>query len=97
MRLITLLPRHWRPWLLVLLLASAAPAGARPVVDATGRTVDVPDRIERIMPAGPPAAVLIHTLAPEKLIGWPHRPSPEARAFLDRSAGERPELPPLMR
>jgi iron complex transport system substrate-binding protein len=84
-------------WLLVLLLAATAPASGRLVTDATGRTVDVPDRIERVMPAGQPAAVLIYTLAPEKMIDWPHRPSPEARAFLDHSAGERPDLPPLMR
>jgi len=92
-------PRTHLPygWLLVLLLASTAPAGARRAVDATGRTVDVPDRVERVMPAGQPAAVFIYTLAPEKMIGWPHRPSPEARAFLDHSADERPDLPPLMR
>ena len=65
---------------LALLLLFAAPADARSVVDATGRTVEISDRIERVMPAGPPAAVLLYTLAPEKLIGWPHAPGPAAKS-----------------
>jgi iron complex transport system substrate-binding protein len=90
---------HRRPngWALLLLLVFAAPACARPVVDATGRTVEVPDRIERVIPAGPPAAVLIYTLAPEKMIGWPRAPSPAAKALLDQSYADLPELAPLMR
>jgi iron complex transport system substrate-binding protein len=42
---------------LALLLLFAAPADARSVVDATGRTVEIPDRIERVMPAGLPACL----------------------------------------
>jgi iron complex transport system substrate-binding protein len=66
MRLVTQLRRTCRSWVLVLLVGFAGPAGARSVVDARGRSVDVPDRIERVMPAGPPAAVLIYTLARRK-------------------------------
>jgi len=77
---------------LALLLLFAAPADARSVVDATGRTVKVPDRIERVMPAGPPAAVLLYTLAPEKMVGWPHSPSAAAKAFLEPSAAALPEM-----
>jgi iron complex transport system substrate-binding protein len=88
-----------RLWLvlLTLLLLTCEPSQAREVMDATGRTLAVRDRIERVMPAGGPAAVLVYTLAPDKMIGWPHTPSPEARALLQPPAGERPELPPLMR
>ncbi|MBV9811525.1 MAG: iron ABC transporter substrate-binding protein, partial [Acetobacteraceae bacterium] len=49
-------------WLLVVLVAlvlRAAPAMAVDVVDATGRTVAIPDEIHRVLPAGPPAAVLL--------------------------------------
>jgi iron complex transport system substrate-binding protein len=87
----------WLSEIAVLLLASVMPASARSVVDATGRTVEIPERIERVMLPGPPAAVLIYTLAPEKMIGWSHKPSPEAGAFLDPAAADRPELPPLLR
>jgi iron complex transport system substrate-binding protein len=65
-------------------------------VDATGRTVQVPDRIERVMPAGPPAAVLLYTLAPEKLIGWPHAPGPASKNLLGPSFADLPQLAPLV-
>jgi iron complex transport system substrate-binding protein len=81
----------------VLLLAFVTPASARSVVDATGRTVEIPDRIERVMPAGQPAAVLLYTLAPEKMIGWPHSPSPAAKNLLGPSFAGLPEVAPLVR
>jgi iron complex transport system substrate-binding protein len=92
-----LLQRCRGGWALVLLLAFTAAACARSIVDATRRSVEVPDRIERVMPAGPPAAVLIYTLAPEKMIGWPRAPSSAAKVLLGQSAADRPELAPLMR
>jgi hypothetical protein len=46
----------------VLLLAFVTPASARSVIDATGRTVLVPDRMERAMPGGLPAAVPVDNL-----------------------------------
>jgi iron complex transport system substrate-binding protein len=73
------------------------PASARSVVDATGRTVEIPDRIERVMPAGPPAAVLLYTLAPEKMIGWPHAPGSAAKGLLGPSFADLPQLAPLVR
>jgi iron complex transport system substrate-binding protein len=82
---------------LALLLLFAAPADARSVVDATGRTVQVLDRIERVMPAGPPAAVLLYTLAPEKMIGWPHLPGPAAKCLLGPGFADLPQLTPLVR
>ncbi|MFZ1429328.1 MAG: hypothetical protein WAS21_21450 [Geminicoccaceae bacterium] len=46
---------------LALLLALAVPAAAaRSIVDSAGRTVTVPDRIERVFAAGPPASVLVY-------------------------------------
>jgi iron complex transport system substrate-binding protein len=80
--------------LALLLLICAMPVAARTVVDATGRGVEIPDRIERIMPAGAQAAVLLYTLAPGKMIGWPHAPSPAAQTFLDVAL---PQLPSLTR
>jgi iron complex transport system substrate-binding protein len=79
------------------LLAFVTPASARSVVDATGRTVEIPDRIERVMPAGQPAAVLLYTLAPEKMIGWPHSPNPAAKNLLGPSFAGLPEVAPLVR
>lgn len=62
---------------LAFLLAGLLAAGqsvegvaARMVTDSAGRRVEVPDRIERVFPAGPPAMVFLYVLAPERLIGW---------------------------
>lgn len=42
----------------------------REITDATGRTIAIPARVQRIYTAGPPASVLVFAVAPDKLIGW---------------------------
>lgn len=70
-----------------------APA-ARPasVTDGAGRDVPVPERVTRVFPAGPPAAIFLYTLAPELLLGWPRANRPEEREFLLPDVGSRPEV-----
>lgn len=63
-------------------LASTIPARTATFTDAAGRTVEVPDRIERVMPAGPPAAVLLYTLAPGRMTGWVRPPADAEKPFL---------------
>src|SRR5581483_11493092 len=46
-------------------------ARAAAVTDGAGRSVAVPAKVERVFPAGPPAAIVLYTLAPELLLGWP--------------------------
>jgi len=60
--------------------AMLAPRRARAasVTDGAGRTVLVPARVERVFPAGPPAAIFLYTLAPELLIGWPRANRPRS-------------------
>jgi iron complex transport system substrate-binding protein len=65
---------------------------AASVTDGTGRAVVVPSRVERVFPAGPPAAIFLYTLAPELLIGWPRANRPEEREFLLPDVGGRPEV-----
>ena len=67
-------------------------SAAREILDATGRHVVVPDRIERVMAAGPNAAVVLYVLAPEKMVGWPSAPRPHEREFLLPAARDLPEL-----
>ena len=68
-------------------------ASARPrCKDATGRTVTVPDRVERLMASGPTAAVVLYVLAPEKMIGWPSAPRPNEREFILPAARDLPEF-----
>src|SRR5215472_7903857 len=52
-------------------------ARAASVTDGAGRAVPVPARVERVFPAGPPAAIFLYTLAPELLIGWPRANRPQ--------------------
>ena len=66
--------------LLALLMASAANAGL--FIDSAGRRVMLPDRIERIMPAGPASAVFVYVVVPDKLIGWPEPLSRAQRTLL---------------
>jgi iron complex transport system substrate-binding protein len=54
---------------LLATICSVAVFAGRNVVDSAQRKVDVPDRIERVVAAGPPASVLMTILAPEKLVG----------------------------
>lgn len=81
------------------LLASAAaallapqPGHAVTVTDATGRALEVPDTVERVFPAGPPAAILLYTLAPGMLLGWPRANRIEECAFLLVDICTRPEV-----
>lgn len=72
----------------------ALPRGARAasITDATGRTLQIPKKVTRVFPAGPPAAIMLYTLAPELLIGWPRANRPEEREFLLPDIGSRPEV-----
>jgi iron complex transport system substrate-binding protein len=67
-------------------------ARAATVSDSAGRTVPVPARVERVFPAGPPAAIFLYTLAPDLLIGWPRANRREEREFLLPDVGGRPEI-----
>lgn len=67
-------------------------AGAATIRDGAGREVAIPARVERVFPAGPPAAILLYTLAPDLLIGWPRANRPEERVFLLPGIGDRPEI-----
>jgi iron complex transport system substrate-binding protein len=72
-----LLPRH---------------ASAASVTDGAGRTVAVPTRVERVFPAGPPAAIMLYTVAPDLLLGWPRANRADEREFLLPDIGGRPEV-----
>src|SRR5262245_33271235 len=76
------------------LLASTvalAQDAARSVTDSAGRRVEIPNKVSRVLAAGPPASILLYTLAPEKMIGWVRTPSPAEKDFLLESVRELPE------
>ena len=67
---------------LLATLAAPRARAAGTIQDAAGRSVTVPDRVTRVFPAGPPAAILLYTLAPELLLGWPRANRAEECAFM---------------
>ena len=77
---------------LVATLAARRARAAGTVQDAAGRSVAVPDRVLRVFPAGPPAAILLYTLAPDLLLGWTRANRAEECAFLLPDICTRPEV-----
>jgi iron complex transport system substrate-binding protein len=67
-------------------------ARAATVTDATGRDLPIPDKVARVFPAGPPAAILLYTLAPDLLLGWPRANRPEECAYMLPDICARPEV-----
>ena len=74
------------------LLIAAPPARAASITDAAGRAIEIPATVSRVFPAGPPAAILLYTLAPELLLGWPRANRVEECAFLLPDICARPEV-----
>lgn len=73
-------------------LVAPRTAPAASINDAAGRTVPVPANVSRVFPAGPPAAILLYTLAPDMLIGWPRANRPEECAYMLPEICARPEV-----
>src|SRR5215831_12641736 len=74
----------------MLLVPSAARANI--VTDAAGRAIQIPDTVGRVFPAGSPAAIMLYTLAPDLLLGWPRANRAEECAFLLPEVCTRPEV-----
>jgi iron complex transport system substrate-binding protein len=86
-----------RSFLATAVLAGLLPAAGRPqdrrvVVDATGRRVEIPERVERVYAAGPPASILVFAVAPDKLIGWTSTWREAERPFVARRYADLPTL-----
>ena len=82
--------RALRLLLLLALIGAAHGVAARTVVDAVGRSVVVPDHVERVFAAGPPASATVYVVAPDKLLGWIRAPSDAAKAYLPQRYAELP-------
>jgi iron complex transport system substrate-binding protein len=81
--------------ILILILCHAPPILAAEVTDATGRSVTIPDRVERVLPAGPPASVLLAAIAPGQMLGFPGPISEAGKADLAPAAGSLSTVPRL--
>lgn len=78
--------------LLVLsVLLVVAPAAARSITDSAGRTVEVPDSVNTVFAAGPPASILVYVLKPEALTGWPRTLRRAERDYIAEAYRDLPE------
>ena len=70
-----------RKLLIAVMLLAAASVSAVPFTDSLGRTVELPDRIERIVPSGNLAQMVLYSLAPERIAGWSSKLSGSAEEY----------------
>jgi len=64
----------------------------RTIVDAARRKVEVPARVSRVFAAGPPAAIVLFSLAPDLLLGWTNAFRPAEKEFVPERYGDLPEV-----
>lgn len=88
------MPHPDRRLVLAGLATLAVPRGARAATirDGAGREIAIPAKVERIFPAGPPAAIQLYTLAPDLLLGWPRANGPQELPFLLPDIGNKPQI-----
>lgn len=65
---------------------------AATIKDSAGRDVPVPAQTLRVFPAGPPAAIMLYTLAPELLLGWPRANRAEECVYMLPDICAKPEV-----
>ena len=63
----------------IVMLTPIGRAFTKELISQNG-ALKTPNNIHKVYAAGPPAAVFLYTLVPEKLISWPSAMSAEARA-----------------
>ena len=78
--------------LFVLLFFSSSGFPQSAIVDASGREIRPPAKVERVYAAGPPASVLVFAIAPDKLTGWTRAMRPNEAQFFDERYARLPEL-----
>ena len=70
-----------RKLLIALMLLVSLSLAAAPFTDSLGRTAELPDEIERIVPSGNLAQMVLYSLSPEKIAGWSSKLSGSAEEY----------------
>lgn len=78
---------------LCLTLMMGQSTSATTLEDANGQHITLPEIPRRVLPAGPPAQILLHALAPERLAGLVETFTPDAVIYVDRAVLARPFVP----
>ena len=77
---------------LLVFFVSLPAVAQSPVLDATGREIRPPPKVEHVYAAGPPASMLVFAIAPDKLTGWTRALRPNEAQFLPDKYAKLPEL-----
>jgi iron complex transport system substrate-binding protein len=78
--------------LVALSLGHPAQAQTRSITDSAGRVVELPEQVGSVLAAGPPAAILLYVMAPDRMLGWPRANRADEREFLAQPHADLPEL-----
>ncbi len=81
-----------RAALAALALVAAPALAQREMLDAAGRYVVVPAKVERVYAAGPPASLLVYAINPDKLLGWTRALRADEAPFFPDKYAQLPEL-----
>lgn len=73
-------------------LCLPAQAQTRTITDSAGRVVELPEQVGSVFAAGPPAAILLYIMAPDRMLGWPRANRADEREFLAQPYADLPEL-----
>ena len=65
---------------------------AETVRDSAGREVIVPEVVDRVFAAGPPASILVYVVRPDALTGWPRALRDNERPYIAEAYRDLPEL-----
>jgi iron complex transport system substrate-binding protein len=77
---------------LALTAQAQSPAQSRTITDSAGRVVELPEQVGSVFAAGPPAAILLYIMAPDRMLGWPRANRADEREFLAQPYADLPEL-----
>lgn len=64
----------------------------RMVTDMTGRSIEVPVELNRVVGTYPPQTILVFSLSPEKLVAWNYKLKPTEAAYMDPKYCELPDI-----
>lgn len=76
----------------LLIALSAQAQTTRTITDSAGRTVELPAEVRTVFAAGPPAAILLYIMAPDRMLGWPRANRADEREFLAAPYADLPEM-----
>ncbi len=80
-----------------IVCATPVAVQAASIEDSAHRKIDVPGDVEVVIPAGPPAQVLLHALAPDRLGALVEPFKPDHVIYVDPKIARLPQIPVLTR